>query len=616
MSDLTHSPRVVGTQRADFYDLQAFLKSPQFAGKSGEGLALAIYDYFTDTVDGSYHFWPMDENHGIPRVRNVVHDPLKLLNAYGFMVCGQHAAMLYSVYTAAGFKTRGIGVPGHTLCEVFYDDRWHILDVDMWTWFRAPEGHIASAYELAKNAHALIVESENKSQPCNLPDRTLKDYASMYAETVTVDDHVESMAPPSKIEGHTMDFQLRPGETLIRSQTHQGRFHFPQEWRKNRAKFLNEWRGLPHERYEPFRTFGNGRWIYEPNLAAPSRDVELGTWENSGVKQDAAGLTGEGTISFRIRSPYPFCGTPDWSRDPIAYSNGVWLNLTGSGDVRVEIVNAEEQWKTVFERNGTFDEKVDITALFEGRYDSVIRMTLKSGATLKRFRFDGYIMTAPMSLPRLAEGCNALEVRTNDRHGLRTVPWNQQVDFREPANVVAQFVSVENGDVKPYVKGWQQLCAKSGQTLKAVLRIAAPAGRSFAWAYVNAGIREAAPNLKQPVATLEFSRDGKSWTPFGKTALTCTPLQWDCSLDGEAMTDAAREVFFRVSTPTGISSLEFFGHLNGDHPAEQRDLIITHTWRDNDGDHKFEAPRNATRYTITCGKNPREHGIEMKAQAR
>ena len=101
---------------------------------------MAVYNHFTSQVDGTYHFWPSAENEGQPRIRRVNNDPIKIYNAYGWAICGQQAHMLYAIWTAAGLKARLYGLPGHALCEVFYDGRWHHYDVDMWSWFRTPRG--------------------------------------------------------------------------------------------------------------------------------------------------------------------------------------------------------------------------------------------------------------------------------------------------------------------------------------------------------------------------------------------------------------------------------------------------------------------------------------------
>ena len=615
MTDLTFSPRVVGTNRPDFYSIETMLNSPPFKGKAGEALVLAIYDYFTSTVDGTYHFWPVDEKQGTPQIRVAVFDFAKLINAYGWMVCGQCSAFLYAIYRVAGLTTRQYGVPGHSLCEVFFDGRWHHLDVDMWTWFRTPEGHIASAVELTRNAHALIIENTNKSKPCNLPDRTLKDYAEMYAGTQLAGDEVHGVIPPWLTRAHTMDFQLRPGETLIRSQSHQGRFHMPQEWLKMKLKYPGEWHGHPVERYEPFRTFGNGRWIYEPKLSAPHRDLDAGAWERNGLTQDAHGLLGAGSITFRILSPYPFCSKPDFSTEKVTYSDGVYLDIASTGAVTVEVTTPEGGWEALQGRGRTA-KGIDISTLLEARYECLIRVTLAAGARLSRFRFDGFIMTAPQALPRLTEGANAMEIRSNDKHGLRTVPYRKLIDFRGASDLVSQFASIEDAELKPYAGSWRQIAAlANGATpATAVVRFPAPAGKTFAWVYAHASIFEAPTGVAGFTASLEWSVDGKNWTPLSTIPVTCSRQTWDCSIDGEFMADAVKEVWIRITAGTGITAMELHGHLNAPHPSEGNVLRVTHQWEDDRGRHSFEAPPGATTYTVTCGKNPRAHTIVMEVR--
>ncbi len=283
------SPRIVGCFRPDFHCLESMLGSPQFAGRQGEDLVMAVYNHLTSQVDGTYHWWPSAENEGQPRVRRVNTDPIKIINAYGWAICGQMSHILYAIWTtagtAAGLKARLYGLPGHALCEVNYDGRWHHYDVDMWSWFRTPAGHVASAYELSQNARALIFENQNKSKPCNLPDRDLEGYANMYSKAEVANGDIASVRPDWMDRSHNMDFYLRPGETILRTSENQGRFVMPKGWLTFKKDFEKEWHGNPRERYAPFRTFGNGRWIYEPNLTEKYRDVAAGVWEKKGVRQ-------------------------------------------------------------------------------------------------------------------------------------------------------------------------------------------------------------------------------------------------------------------------------------------------------------------------------------------
>lgn len=611
------SPRVVGTARADFYSMETLLASPPFAGKQGEELALAIYNYFTSQVDGTYHFWSPEENLGEPRLRGQVYDPIKYLNAYGWMLCGNHATLLYALYTSAGLRARQFGLPGHSVCEVYYEGAWHFLDIDMWTWFRNSTGQIASAYELAKNSKALIVDNRFKSNPCNLPDRDLTDYADMYAAAPVIDaEHrIKGIWPPCTWRRHCMDFQLRPGETLIRSQVAGGRFPFPASWKPSLTSVAKEWKGCPSERYTPFRTYGNGRWVYAPNLSSTYDDFAMGTWSREGLHQDKDGVTGSGTATLRIQSPYPFCGIPDASGDRIRHHDGVWLDIAGTGPVVFEVNTAEGAWEPVFESmsTGNFKQRLDITQTLAERYNCLIRLTLGEKARLKSLSFDGTILTAPISLPRLAEGANRMELHCLDQHHLCTVPWTQIVDFRATADLAAQAIRIDNGIAQPAAKGWQKLAPHhASDPVRAVFRVEAPGSRKFAWFWVHATVDEVPAGQGPKSALMEWSADGKAWSPFAVQRIVSSDMEWDLNVDGEVLLapDSLGPVWLRLTSDTAIGGFEYYGHLDAGH-AHSSELRIIHRWTEDGQAKQFEVPLGRSAYDIACGKNPTGHTIEM-----
>lgn len=609
MTDSVFSPRVVGERRPDFHSLEAVLASPHFAGRKGEALAMAIYDYFTSTTDGIWHGWPMNEREGDPVGWGDVSDPVKLLNAYGWTICGQSAGMLQGIYRAAGMPSRIRSLPGHNVCEVFYDDRWHVLDVDMWTWFRTPQGHIAGVDELADNARALIIDNPARSNPCDLPDRALDDYVKMYDKA----KGGAEIFPFWASRTHTMDFVLRPGETLIRSQAHEGRFHLPASWKELLdSPVRREWEGLPRERFAPFRTIGNGRWIYAPDLTSRTRDVELGAWSREGLTQDGRGLAGPGILVFRIQSPYPFCGIPDATRLGFPASNGVWLAISGEGVVRSEVTDSEGRFVKVAETGGVFDVKSDLTQLMRARYETLIRLTLADGARLDRLMFDGHLLTAPQSLPRLAEGRNRMELRTRDKFHKRTTPWTVPVDFRSEPRLRAALVRVNSGTLVPWKRDRLCIAPPADGSAQAVFRFEAPAGRSFAWAYAIATVPEGPAGAPARRASLEWSVDGAAWSRGAEIAIPNTPLQWDGSMDAETVfPKAARSVWIRVTSATGVIALEFAGHIE-EQPLPAA-LRIVHRWREGDAGRAFEAPAGKSVYEIICGPAPALHTIEMTA---
>jgi hypothetical protein len=282
--------------------------------------------------------------------------------------------------------------------------------------------------------------------------------------------------------------------------------------------------------------------------------------------------------------------------------------------VRVEVRDAEGAWRAVAEGRGAFDTRVDLSELFVERYEGELRFSLGRGARLRTFVFDGCVLTAPLALPRLTRGDNALELRTLDRHHLCTTPWAQTVDFRAAADLRGQAVRIENGRAVPYVKGWQQLAPeRPGRPVRAAYRFDAPAGRKLAWFYALVSVREGPVNEPPRAALLEWSADGEHWAPFAGLRVPHTHLQWDGSLDGEVLaSEAVRSVWLRVTSETALSGCEFHGHLDHGAPPS-RPLEITHRWREGDRARVFSPPVGATSYILACGRAPRAHAIEMCA---
>jgi len=606
MPTAVFSPRIVGDHRADFHSLEAILASPTMKGKQGEALVLAIYQYFTSTRDGTWHFWPMNEQQGDLHSNGDVCDPLKILNAYGWTICAQSAEILQGLYRAAGFDSRICSVPGHVLCEVFYDQRWHVLDVDMWTWFRTPEGHLASVAELSRNAHALILDNRARSNPCNLPDRTLESYAAMH------DKAAAAIFPLWSTRAHAMDFILRPGETLIRSETHAGRFHLPRSWQSDmQGKYKSEWQGIPRERFEPFRTIGNGRWLYAPDLSLQSRDFDAGVWNREGITQDDQGLLGAGVAIFRLQSPYPWCGMANEAHEGFPAADGVWVDVAGEGAITVAVTDLEGGFVDIIQTHGAFAIRQDITQIMTSRYQAMLRFTLAPGARLRRFAFEGYVMVAPASLPRLVAGANRMELRTGDRRAQCTTPWTVPVDFRTEQALKKHLIGLDRGTFAPGKRKRVCLIPRDSESLQAVFRIAAPDERVFTWAYAIVTVPEGPVELPPRQATLEWSADGIRWTQCAALAIPHTSLQWDASIDGDIVPpQPARALWLRVTSDTGIGACEFTGHLAHHQPLGR--LQIIHRWREGQQQREFIVPQDANEYHVTCGSDPRDHAIEMR----
>ena len=218
-----------------------------------------------------------------------------------------------------------------------------------------------------------------------------------------------------------------------------------------------------------------------------------------------------------------------------------------------------------------------------------------------------------MSLPRLSEGDNPLELRTRDKHGLCTVPWSELIDFRAGADLAGRWSAAENAEATEYREGWQKIAPTGNGPVSATFRFEAPPGGQFAWAYFHASLNEGPADKPPGRATLQYSADGEAWREIAEVEIANTPRQWDCSIDAEArFPEPLGAVHLRIVSDTPISGVEFHGHLRRE-PLAGESLRIVHRWREGKTERAFAPPAGATRYVIRCGKDPQTHTIEMHA---
>ena len=85
-------------------------------------------------------------------------DVTKSINSFGFSLCGSQAAVCTTILKAAGYRARNADISagpewGHTVWEVFYDDKWHLFDA-MTAFYVMTRGaadnppHVASVAEI------------------------------------------------------------------------------------------------------------------------------------------------------------------------------------------------------------------------------------------------------------------------------------------------------------------------------------------------------------------------------------------------------------------------------------------------------------------------------------
>ena len=120
--EAVEAPRVLPDGCVDTSSMEGVLKGVLKPGMSDQEKAVALYHWFRRLV---FHH----RNMGADR-----REVLRVVNSYGYNLCGSQTACMLVLLKAAGLKARmvagdaGKGYGGHTFYEAFYGGKWHCFD--------------------------------------------------------------------------------------------------------------------------------------------------------------------------------------------------------------------------------------------------------------------------------------------------------------------------------------------------------------------------------------------------------------------------------------------------------------------------------------------------------
>jgi len=322
-----------------------------------------------------------------------LHEPVRFLNCYGFGFCDDWATVLARLALECGLPARLWDLDGHVVAEVFFSEKWNMLDPDGQVYFLLPNEALASVEEITPE-----MIRQNPS-----PTMDKKYYLDLFA-----DRSGHRLMNPKRLEISplSMHFDLRPGEEFTLNRNNRG-FYFS-------SGFFEE---------PPF--YGSAQLQYLP-LETPDFFLQGMESVSGWVVEQSDGLArlrsqvAEGEVEFTcaFRSPYPMVGGRFTAECHL--SEGSVLELLFSEDL--------ENWKLVaeIEAGGKIDE--DLYYFFRhGHGDPMRQIFLQvrllgsnAGETvLEKLAFKVHMQAAPNSLPVLQEGVNLLDFNSDGKPGAR-----------------------------------------------------------------------------------------------------------------------------------------------------------------------------------------------------
>jgi len=418
--------KVLSDKAPDCTSLEAIVKCVTRECKTDDEKAIAIYNY------GLYAYY----HHAYPGEKGGV-GALKMINVYGWSLCGGQHSVLAALWEKAGFKWRyrGWSNPGHTTVECFYGGRWHYLDtfLKFYTWRpdpAAPGGRTIASQEDIIASPALVSDAfvmDQGRKVCYLKDNRfeyLGDKVNWTAPAFMVcgDDlpGVVTGCKSSRDAGSprgwaSIQFDDRNYSTAVNLGVG---YALTLDWDKVDGAFYfsggakapfhscgdKDVRNCPAigPLLEPYiakdrrRTWSNGTLLFKPDMRddaflASLKDAENVAWEGGTLKPKDAGKP----ASFVVEMASPYI---------VAKASG---KLAG-GDAKAEVSQDGKAWAPA--------ELADFTKAVYGAYRYLVRVTFQKPIT--GIELASIVQHNQRALPYLSPGNNTITVTAENPDAL------------------------------------------------------------------------------------------------------------------------------------------------------------------------------------------------------
>lgn len=615
-----YSPCILSEHVADCSSLEAFRQFPAWKDKTGQELALAVWQYFVGTETGVFHFQPIREGDDpVDWEFRMIRDPVKMLNVYGYGFCGEFGPATAGLFEGVGFKqARSVGIPGcnHNVTEVWYDGDWHYYDTDLRGVIFERDGRTVASIQDVIDQPDLWTNPSRKIEPFFPEDPDLSVYARTYREKPV--DYCYHWFHG----GFTMDFMLRKGESLTRWWRPQGG-----RWSHQEEDARDEWwkNLITQEPYGPkgnhprfsIWTHGNGLFDYQPVLRRGWKDFEDGVFACRNVVLSEEGVTlaraGEGEAIFEVLSPYvivPLVGDLE-DRSDDREASVVAFTSRGQVKVSLSLDYGRSFMEVAPASSPEGSTTLDLTPYLRERYQYLIKFTLVGSpneTVLRSLRLRTWVQVTPISLPRLKRGTNHLRFRVGDRYGLPTLPWMQIPNMGSREEMSRYWVQ-EPQDYDP-----ERFTARLRGEME--LLFSAPPGCQIQWlslgGYFSTYQREAAAQTRNEIWYALDESD--EWQLAYRAQVPTWHSHWHYAYDQEVwLNSPADRVRVRYVGRPGVNGVRINLHCLQPGEVPEQSLRVTHGFKMGGQlyEKHFSFDRS-TEYTLECPEEPEDVFIRME----
>jgi len=565
--------RVCSDNVPDVSSVDDLVKAVTKTGMSDAEKCLAVWDAywrlrFPDA--GAYAML-----HGAP-----VNDPIIALTSFGNTICEQDATYTSALWAAMGYDVRFWQIVGHTVSEVFYNGRWHLLDGATGLYFCLEDNKtVAGVEDLAKwmpydercsNFGKTAKEKVDKEPGhlclrhcpvCTDLERLKEHGYDLYGDKkIGPDKNNNEVQKIDEYEaGHYVNLTLRKGETWRACWGPLGTeedYWVP----SSGGKRVSDMWDLG-KRYTEQRGGGQTNWGPRPLSFTIQKDTAYANGElltrfdktrfNKDLFEDCANAAFLQTGSALIGPKVPSQACSAVMRVDLPYViTGAWLNLSaekpGKNDaLQVEVsTDGGLTWKKVHDVTvaGHSENTIRLYPAVAGTFGYLVRFTISGskGTGIGAIELRTVTMLNPFALPRLKAGENKITVDIGEQTATTFFYPNLGDAGSTKSFDESKGVRVDSSS------GWQRGYHADSGGAALMKKIHAPGTvKRLVW---GGRFRDST----KPV--MEYSADGKTWSKQAWTWKYTLPPEkaWEGNaypmmLETTPITQAVQDVFVRYS---------------------------------------------------------------------
>ena len=332
--------------------------------------------------------------------------PLKVINVYGWGLCGGEHTVMKAVFETAGWpvRYRGWSDPGHTTVEANYDGRWHYFDVFLKAYFWTKDKKTIAGQDDIVADPSIVLDGEKdgrvpkESFLCCGDDAPGIVQGCKHSKAEATSKHEDGWASVTgRDQGYSPLLNLRSGSALklewtampgmMVADNTDGKHSCP-----NMKDIRNNSLLGPIFEHYGTRSYSNGTFTYSPDF---TKDADIADIELAGAKASGGKLTatsGAGSAIFKLNLPYAYAS----AKIDAAFDGG-------EGKISIS-TDGGKSWKPA--------SAPDATVQVRQHYDVWVKAEFPG--TLNKFNFEATVEHNRGALPFLYNGKNVVTVSTAD----------------------------------------------------------------------------------------------------------------------------------------------------------------------------------------------------------